>query len=114
MSASATIKVVSSGSAVTESLSLNTNYVVLKPGSSKTITGSVAPSTASQSLTFKSNDTKIATVNGSGVITGVSTGATSVIVSNGTVSSSVTVIVNRTASASSDGEDSHGSCRRRH
>lgn len=78
----------------------------LKPGSSKTITGSVAPSTASQSLTFKSNDTKIATVNGSGVITGVSTGATSVIVSNGTVSSSVTVIVNRTASASSDGDNS--------
>ena len=106
VSASATIKVVSSGSAVTESLSLNTNYVVLKPGSSKTITGSVAPSTASQSLTFKSNDTKIATVNGSGVITGVSTGATSVIVSNGTVSSSVTVIVNRTASASSDGDNS--------
>ena len=68
--------------------------------------GSVAPSTASQSLTFKSNDTKIATVNGSGVITGVSTGATSVIVSNGTVSSSVTVIVNRTASASSDGDNS--------
>ena len=97
VSASATIKVVASGSVVPQSLSLNTNYVVLKPGSSKTITGSVAPSTASQSLTFKSNDTKIATVNGSGVITGVSTGATSVIVSNGTVSSSVTVIVNRTA-----------------
>ena len=89
VSASATIKVVASGSVVPQSLSLNTNYVVLKPGSSKTITGSVAPSTASQSLTFKSNDTKIATVNGSGVITGVSTGATSVIVSNGTVSSSV-------------------------
>ena len=33
VSASATIKVVASGSAVTESLSLNTNYVVLKPGS---------------------------------------------------------------------------------
>ena len=93
VSASATIKVVASGSVVPQSLSLNTNYVVLKPGSSKTITGSVAPSTASQSLTFKSNDTKIATVNGSGVITGVSTGATS-------------VIVNRTASASSDGDNS--------
>ena len=106
VSASATIKVVASGSVVPQSLSLNTNYVVLKPGSSKTITGSVAPSTASQSLTFKSNDTKIATVNGSGVITGVSTGATSVIVSNGTVSSSVTVIVNRTASASSDDDNS--------
>lgn len=106
VSASATLKVVSGGSTVTESLSLNTNYVVLKPGSSKTITGSVAPSSASQSLTFKSNDTKIATVNGSGVITGVSTGATSVIVSNGTASSSVTVIVNRTASTSGDDSNS--------
>lgn len=106
VSASATIKVVASGSAVTQSISLNTNYVVLKPGSSKTITGKVAPSSASQSLTFQSNDTKIATVNGSGVITGVSTGATSVVVSNGTVSSSVTVIVNRTASASGDGDNS--------
>ena len=112
VSASAAIKVVASGSVVPQSLSLNTNYVVLKPGSSKTITGSVAPSTASQSLTFKSNDTKIATVNGSGVITGVSTGATSVIVSNGTVSSSVTVIVNRNASSSGNGggstDDSNG------
>ena len=40
VSASATIKVVASGSVVPQSLSLNTNYVVLKPGSSKTITGS--------------------------------------------------------------------------
>lgn len=108
VSCTATITVVAANTSTvsSQSISLNTNYVVLKPGSSKTITGSVAPSTASQSLTFKSNDTKIATVNGSGVITGVSTGATSVIVSNGTVSSSVTVIVNRTASASSDGDNS--------
>ena len=63
VSASATIKVVASGSVVPQSLSLNTNYVVLKPGSSKTITGSVAPSTASQSLTFKSNDTKLSLIH---------------------------------------------------
>ena len=108
VSCTATVTVVAANTSTvsSQSISLNTNYVVLKPGSSKTITGSVAPSTASQSLTFKSNDTKIATVNGSGVITGVSTGATSVIVSNGTGSSSVTGIVNRTASASSDGDNS--------
>ena len=75
---------------------------------SSTITGSVAPSSASQKLTFTSKDKKIATVNGSGVVTGVATGATSIIVSNGKVSSSVTVIVNRTASASSSGTDSTG------
>ena len=106
VSCSATIKVVnaSSGTATAQSLSLNTNYVVLKPGSSKTITGKVTPSSASQALTFKSNDTKVATVSAGGVITGVATGATSVVVSNGTASSSVTVIVNRTASSSgSDG-----------
>ena len=103
-SATVTVVAASSSSASTgpvESISLNTNYIVLKPGASGTITGSVAPSSASQKLTFTSKDKKIATVNGSGVVTGVATGATSIIVSNGKVSSSVTVIVNRTASASS-------------
>ena len=68
----------------------------------------MAPSSASQKLTFTSKDKKIATVNGSGVVTGVATGATSIIVSNGKVSSSVTVIVHRTASASRRGTDSTG------
>lgn len=111
VSCSATIKVVnaSSGTVTAQSLSLNTNYVVLKPGSSKTITGKVTPSSASQALTFKSNDTKVATVSAGGVITGVATGATSVVVSNGTASSSVTVIVNRTASSSGSEGSSNGS-----
>ena len=86
-------------------ITVTPSYVVLKPGSSKTITGSVAPSTASQSLTFKSNDTKIATVNGSGVITDDKR-IVAALPTIGTVSSSVTVIVNRTASASSDGDNS--------
>lgn len=106
VTASAKIKVVNSGS-TSQSLSLNTSYVVLKPGASRTITGKVTPSSASQSLTFKSNDTKVATVNSKGVITAVGTGATSVVVSNGTASASVTVIVNRTASGggSNSGSD---------
>ena len=111
VSCSATIKVVnaSSGTATAQSLSLNTNYVVLKPGSSKTITGKVTPSSASQALTFKSGDTKVATVSAGGVITGVATGATSVVVSNGTASSSVTVIVHRTASSSGSEGSTGGS-----
>ena len=111
VSCSATIKVVnaSSGTATAQSLSLNTNYVVLKPGSSKTITGKVTPSSASQALTFKSGDPKVATVSAGGVITGVATGATSVVVSNGTASSSVTVIVNRTASSSGSEGSTDGS-----
>lgn len=111
VSCSATITVVaaaSSTTSATQSISLNTNYVVLKPGSSKTITGTVSPSSSSQALTFTSQDKSIATVSANGVITGVSTGATAVIVSNGTVSSSVTVIVNRTASASGDDTNNSG------
>ena len=111
VSCSATITVVAAASSTTgttQSISLNTNYVVLKPGSSKTITGTVSPSSSSQALTFASQDKSIATVSANGVITGVSTGATAVIVSNGTVSSSVTVIVNRTASASGDDTNNSG------
>ena len=103
VSASATVKVVNSG-VDRQSIDLNTSYVVLKPGASRTITGKVTPSSASQSLTFKSNDTKVATVSAKGVITAVGTGATSIVVSNGTASASVTVIVNRNAS-STDGNN---------
>ena len=111
VSASATVKVVNSGTD-RQSIDLNTSYVVLKPGASRTITGKVTPSSASQSLTFKSNDTKVATVSAKGVITAVGTGATSIVVSNGTASASVTVIVNRNASSSGNGggstDDSNG------
>ena len=111
VSASATVKVVNSG-VDRQSIDLNTSYVVLKPGASRTITGKVTPSSASQSLTFKSNDTKVATVSAKGAITAVGTGATSIVVSNGTASASVTVIVNRNASSSGNGggstDDSNG------
>ena len=111
VSASATVKVVNSG-VDRQSIDLNTSYVVLKPGASRTVTGKVTPSSASQSLTFKSNDTKVATVSAKGVITAVGTGATSIVVSNGTASASVTVIVNRNASSSGNGggstDDSNG------
>ena len=103
ISASAKVTVVAQPSSTpTQTLTLNTNYIVLKPGASKQITGKVSPSSASQSLTFQSQDGKVAAVSSKGVVTGVGTGATSVIVSNGTVSSLVTVIVNRNASASGD------------
>ena len=102
VTASATIKVVNSG-VDRQSIDLNTSYVVLKPGASRTITGKVTPSSASQSLTFKSSDPKVASVSAKGVITAVGTGATSVVVSNGTASASVTVIVNRSASSGGSG-----------
>ena len=107
VTASAKVKVVNAG-ATSQTLSLNTSYVVLKPGATRTITGKVVPASASQSLSFKSGDTKVATVSAGGVITAVGTGATSVVVSNGTASASVTVIVNRSASASGSGTDGSG------
>lgn len=110
ISASANIRVVeqpssSSQTITAQSLNLSSNYVVLKPGASQKITGKVTPSSASQSLTFKSQDTSVATVSKNGVITAVNTGATSVIVSNGTISASVTVIVNRNATSSNNSGD---------
>ena len=80
----------------------NTNYIVLKPGATRTLTASVKPSSASQKFTYKSANSNIATVSPSGVITAVGTGATSITVSNGTASAMVTVIVNRSAASSSD------------
>ena len=52
VSCTATVTVVAANTSTvsSQSISLNTNYVVLKPGSSKTITGKVSPASASQSF----------------------------------------------------------------
>ena len=97
----------------TDGIHLNTNYLVLKPGDTAQITGSVTPSTAPQGLTFRSSDTSVAIVNGAGLVTAVGTGSTSIVVSNGDSSSMVTVIVNQGGasgggSASSGGASSSG------
>lgn len=91
-----------SGQVVTPSIS----YVVLKPGATRTITATASPSSASQSFTFKSNNSSIATVSPTGVITAVGTGSTYITVSNGKASALVTVIVNRSASVSEDNSSS--------
>lgn len=87
-----------SGQVVTPSIS----YIVLKPGATRTITAKATPSSASQSFTFKSNNSSIATVSPTGVVTAVGTGSTYITVSNGTASSLVTVIVNRSAAAADE------------
>lgn len=48
----------------------NTNYIVLKPGATRTITAKATPASASQSFTFKSGNSSIATVSPTGVVTG--------------------------------------------
>ena len=90
----------------TDGIHLNTNYLVLKPGATAQISGSVSPSTAPQALTFKSSDTKVATVSGDGTVTAVGAGSTSIIVSNGDSSSMVTVIVNQGTSQNTAGSGS--------
>ena len=102
VSCSATVTVVaapSSSTGATESLSLNTNYLVLKPGASGKITGTVAPSTASQSLTFTSRDKSIATVSASGVVTGSNGGTAD---GDGTEPTDGDPIVNAIENAASD------------
>ena len=93
---------VSSGSNSGQVVTVNPSYVVLKPGSTRTLSAKASPSSASQKFTYKSANSNIATVSPTGVITAVGTGATSITVSNGKASAMVTVIVNRTASDPSD------------
>ncbi len=90
-------------------ITTNTSYVVLKPGSTCTLTAKATPASASQKFTFKSGNSSVATVSPSGVITAVGTGSTSITVSNGKANAMVTVIVNRSASSASseNGDDSN-------
>lgn len=85
--------------AATAKIEVNNNYVVLKPEGEFQLKASVQPSDASQSLTYKSADSKIATVSTSGNITAKSIGTTSILVSNGDLSAAVTVIVNESGIA---------------
>lgn len=73
---------------------LNSDYRVMKPGTTYQLTASVEPEGASGSLTYKSLDTAVASVSDSGLITAKASGNTAIIVSNGELQVSVTVIVN--------------------
>ena len=81
-------------------ITVTPSYVVLKPGATRTLSAKATPASASQSFTYKSGNSSVATVSPSGVITAVGTGSTSITVSNGKATALVTVIVNRSASAS--------------
>ena len=89
-------------------ITVTPSYVVLKPGATRTLSAKVTPASASQSFTYKSGNSSVATVSPSGVITAVGTGSTSITVSNGKATALVTVIVNRSASASSGSDSSNG------
>lgn len=90
----------------TDGISVDKNYLVLKPGATHTIKASVTPADAPQALSYSSLDTKVATVSSSGVITAVASGSTTVVVSNGATKAAITVIVNLNATVETgDGEE---------
>lgn len=84
----------------TKKLSVNNNYLVLKPGGTIQIEAKAYPEESSQNIKYKSLDSTIAEVAESGVVTAKKTGNTTIIVSNGDQSISITVIVNNTGKSS--------------
>lgn len=79
----------------TDGISVDSSYLVLKPGASHTIKAKVTPASAPQSLTYSSLDPKVASVSSSGVVQAVGTGSTTILVSNGASKAAITVIVNQ-------------------
>mgnify|MGYP001092390971 CR=1 FL=1 len=60
----------------------------------------VEPAEAEQTVSYKSTNTSVAAVSGSGVVTAKQTGSSTIIVSNGDLSGAVSVIVNRDTESS--------------
>ena len=56
-------------------ITVTPSYVVLKPGATRTLSAKATPASASQSFTYKSGNSSVATVSPSGVITAVGTGS---------------------------------------
>ncbi|MDR1068205.1 MAG: Ig-like domain-containing protein, partial [Clostridiales Family XIII bacterium] len=88
----------------TESIGIDSNYLVLKTGAAHKVTAKAVPNGASQELSYKSLNPKVAEVTKAGVITARAPGSASILVSNDETSAAITVIVNRgTATAESAG-----------
>lgn len=86
---SLTVKVKTTG------ININKEYLVMKPGTAFKLSVSVFPAEAEQAVSYKSTNTSVAAVSGSGVVTAKQTGSATIIVSNGDLSGAVSVIVNR-------------------
>lgn len=83
----------------TTAINLNSDYQVMKPKDTFQIKAQVQPAGAAGGITYKSMDTEVASVSATGVITAKSCGNTAIIVSNGDLQVSVTVIVNEEGTA---------------
>lgn len=87
----------------TKKIELENDYYILKPGQSGKIKATVFPDDATQEITFKALDPSIASVSEDGNIIAKKIGNTSIIVSNGDVSISATVIVNTSGGKTEEG-----------
>lgn len=88
----------------TTAISLNSDYQVMKPNDTFQIKAQVQPAGATGGITYKSMDTEVATVSETGVITAKKSGNTAVIVSNGDLQVSITVIVNEEGTGETEKE----------
>ncbi len=88
----------------TTAISLNSDYQVMKPNDTFQLKAKVQPAGAAGGITYKSMNSQVASVSASGVITAKSCGDTAIIVSNGDLQVSVTVIVNEEGTAVSKEE----------
>ena len=84
----------------TTGININKEYLVMKPGTAFKLSVSVFPAEAEQAVSYKSTNTSVAAVSGSGVVTAKQTGSATIIVSNGDLSGAVSVIVNRDTESS--------------
>ncbi len=84
----------------TTGININKEYLVMKPGTAFKLSVSVFPAEAEQTVSYKSTNTSVAAVSGSGVVTAEQTVSSTIIVSNGDLSGAVSVIVNRDTESS--------------
>ena len=88
----------------TDRIKVNSDYLVLKQGSTFQLSTTVTPAEANQSVSYRSIDESIATVSDKGFVSAKKVGNTTILVSNGESSVAVSVIVNQNTSSTSQGD----------
>lgn len=89
----------------TTEIVLNSDYRIMKPGDTFQLVSNVQPEGAPAGMTYKSLNSDVATVSGTGNIAAKKSGNTAIIVSNGDLQVSVTVIVNENGGAVEEEEE---------
>ncbi len=80
----------------TKTITLESKYIILKPGEQFHIQAKVIPDGADGNLTYTSSDTRVITVSRDGIITAQTVGKASIIVKNTDSQAAIVVIVNQT------------------